>query len=113
MAKRHSAEEHELGRQSQELTHDPVPARPGFLRAGVKPLLAGKQHDALHEHPDIGPLIGTHRAIDGEEESDGCSEELIVASVLPQAPLPLRTSDIEQGVEILAAFETTRAVRLL
>src|SRR3974390_2001302 len=47
IAERHAAEEHQSGGKREEGAERLVQMRPGFLRAGTKPVGAGEQHPRL------------------------------------------------------------------
>ena len=86
---------------------------PGLLRAGVQAVLAREQHDVLHEHAEVGPLIRAHAPIDREEQHDRRAEELVVAREVPQARGLVLARDAERRVQILAALEAPRAIGLV
>ena len=90
-----------------------LPHRPGFLRARVQTVLACEQHDVLHEHADVRPLIGAHAAVDREEQRDRRAEELVVARELHQSRGLVLARDADRRVQVFAALEAARAIRLV
>src|ERR1700679_2786670 len=84
MANRHAAEQHHFRTQGQEFSDCLVPYGPSFLRAAMQSVLANEQHDILHEHTDVGPLVLSHVPVDRKEKSQGRTEKIVILGKLRQ-----------------------------
>src|SRR5580704_18711672 len=70
------AEQHLLGRHFDEFADDAMHAGPGFLRAGIEAVAAGKERQSVDIAAEIGPLAGAEVAVDGDEQRGRRIEEL-------------------------------------
>src|ERR1700678_2342839 len=61
---RHAAEQHHFRTQGEKFSDCLVPYGPGFLRAAMQAVLLNEQHDILHEHTDVRPLVLSHVPVD-------------------------------------------------
>src|SRR5580692_4528544 len=112
VADRHGAEQHLLRRHGDEFADDAVHAGPGFLRAGIEAVAAGKKRQRVDVAAEIGPLARTELAVDGDEQRDRRVEEFEIALVLLEPPLGIVAGDAERAVELHAVLLAARLVRL-
>src|SRR5215475_2115727 len=71
-----------------------------------------RHHDGLKEHTVIEPGTPLQVAVDGEDQSDRCVEEGVVARVLSVHLVLIRAADAERAVESPTAGASPRKVGL-
>src|SRR5262249_58232363 len=76
-------------------------------------LAAVKQHDGLHEHPEVRPLRRPHGAIDRKEQPDRRSEEFEIARILAITCRTILARNPNGPVELGTDFAAPGIIRLL
>ena len=79
----------------------------------MQAVLANEQHDILHEHADVGPLVLSHVPVDRKEKSQGRTEKIVILGKLRQPRRPVVSRHIDHPVQVFAAFEAARTIRFL
>ena len=71
---------------------------PAGLRAGMQPLGTCCQHDGLDIQANIKPAAAAQIGISGNEDTDRCIKQQIVACCLPFGPFTVTLLDAKQSI---------------
>ena len=98
VAECHPAVQDLLGRQLQESADELVQTYPGYLRTSVKPVAARQERQRMNIAAKVRPPARSEPAIDRDEETHRCVEELVAAFKLLEPSGTVLTVGAERPV---------------